>query len=315
VIPPPSDTGGDFAAALRRLLDPASRPSPGVVRQLSSPTPDDLTAGSAIWSAAPVARRQRLARDLLSAAEADFDLDFRRVFLEFLSDPDPVVRATAVDGLWEAVDPVVMARLVDLLGADDAPVVRARAAASLGTFVEMGELGRLDERSAAVVLDLLLRVAADTREPVEVRRRAVESAGFADHPAVGAVIEAAHRSPDRAMRAGALRAMGNSADDRWAEDVLAALDAADPELRFEAAHAAGELALGAGVARLIEIAREDDRELQVEAIWSLGEIGGAKAQRAAERLLASTDDPVLEEALEDALATMALSDGNMWWSA
>jgi len=159
----------------------------------------------------------------------------------------------------------------------------------------------------------LIEVAADEREDLEVRRRALESAGFADREDVQALIEYAIDTPERALRAGALRAMGHSADVVWEPDVLAWLDHAEPELRFEAARAAGELALASAVpqlARLIEDAA--DRAVQIEAIAALGEIGGAPAQRALERLAERIDPDEAEDlvaAIDDAISTAALADG------
>lgn len=299
-----------FDSALQALADPKELPSVAQLRALSGATAANMAGWAAVWPALPPQRRQWVAGQLAALAEDDVQVSFKPQFVFLLDDPDAQVRATAIDGLWEAQDLFLMDRFVHFLAHDAAAPVRARAAAALGTFLELGELERIDIRRTRQVLLALLDAANDEGEDLEVRRRATESAGFADSPQVRALITDAIASPERPLRAAALRAMGNSADERWAEEVLAGLEDPDPGLRFEAAHAAGELALAAAVPLLADLAGGDDREVQIEAIWALGEIGGDAGRRALERLAGDVaEDEDLAEAFEAALATAMLSAG------
>jgi HEAT repeat protein len=159
-------------------------------------------------------------------------------------------------------------------------------------------------------VQLLLRVGGDEGEDAEVRRRAIESVGYAEDRNVRTLIESAVASGDRVLCAGALRAMGNSADTRWGSEVLEWLDELDRDLCWEALHAAGALGLRAGVPQLAALAESEDRDIQKEAIWALGEIGGARAKRALKVLAADlADDEALADAVDEALATLALSEG------
>lgn len=303
-----------FEAALHSLAAPDEPLSASLVRALSGASGADLATWSRQWPDIATERRQRIAHLLLTTTEADFQVNFKPLFINLLDDPDPEVRAMAIDGLWEAHDLFLMDRFVEFLASDLDPEVRAHAAAALGTFLELGELDKIDIRRTRRALLVVLDAANDEGEDLEVRRRATESAGYADSPQVRALIEDAINSPERAMRAAAVRAMGNSADDRWAEEVLAGLEDPDPELRFEASHAAGELAIGAAVPLLADLAAGGDREIQLEAIWALGEIGGEPARRVLERLAGTLDyDDDVAEAFEDALATVMLSEGIADW--
>jgi hypothetical protein len=67
--------------------------------------------------------------------------------------------------------------------------------------------------------------------------------------------------------------------------------------------------LSSAVEGLIALAEGEDREVQHEAVWALGEIGGRAAGRALERLAARSTDQDLLGAVEDALAMIALDEG------
>jgi hypothetical protein len=61
------------------------------------------------------------------------------------------------------------------------------------------------------------------------------------------------------------------------------------------------------------LALGDDREIQLVAIWSLGEIGGKESMRVLEFLLGKAEedeDDDLEEAVEDAIGNASLNRDN-----
>jgi hypothetical protein len=281
---------------------------------LSDPRDEELVVWREVWADLPAARRRWIANRLFEATEADFQVAFKRLFVEMLGDADAEVRALALDGLWEAEDVRLMHRFVEILKGDLSALVRARAAAALGTYVRLGQLDRISGNDARLALYALADAAGDESEDPDVRRRATESAGFAEYSEVGGLIEAAIESDLPGMRAGALRAMGNSADERWEPEVTAFLESPVPELRFEAARAAGELVLSNTVPLLVALTEDVDLEIKLEAVWALGEIGGDMAKGVLENMHASADDPDLEDAIEDALSAMALSEGEMPWS-
>jgi len=117
-------------------------------------------------------------------------------------------------------------------------------------------------------------------------------------------IEEAHESDEQLMRVSAVFAMGRSYDERWNETVLREMRNDDPEIRYEAARAAGELEIEEAVTLLGQIAVVDEREIKEVAIWSLGEIGGSQAVRLLTALAEDAEeaeDEDLKEAIEDAI--------------
>jgi HEAT repeat protein len=88
--------------------------------------------------------------------------------------------------------------------------------------------------------------------------------------------------------------MGRSQDSRWLPTILLQLESEDPEIRFEAARAAGLLGSTDALPVLILAARDDDAEVRHVAISAIGQIGGRGAVRALERLAADAGEADLE---------------------
>lgn len=281
-----------------------------LIYRLSDPTAEELRAFEDVWADTPVERRRLLLTRLFELSEVNFEVDFTDVAHLALRDEDDEVRKLGIKALWENQEPATMRQIVRMLRQDAATEVRAAAAQALGRFVLAGELGEFSEAAAQEAEASLLEAWFELEESPEVRRRALESIAYSEREEVPNLIEEALNNPNVQMQASALFAMGRSSDERWADPVLAALYHPEPELRFEAARAAGELFLSTAVHRLAEMLTEEDREIQQAAIWSLGEIGGDDAQRA---LLTFAEDDNLDDVtldiLEDALNTAALSTG------
>jgi HEAT repeat protein len=92
------------------------------------------------------------------------------------------------------------------------------------------------------------------------------------------------------MRISAVFGMGRSADMRWANIVIAELFSVNPEMRYEAARACGELQLREAVPELEELADDIDREVQEAALWALGQIGGDEARKILNRYCLAGDE-------------------------
>src|SRR5690606_38855946 len=101
-----------------------------------------------------------------------------------LLDPDPEVRATSIDGLWENEEVTLVGPFLSALRADPSPEVRAAAAQALGRFVLAGELEEIEEAiQDRIVAELLITIHL-VGESIEVKRRALESAAYACTPEV-----------------------------------------------------------------------------------------------------------------------------------
>lgn len=298
-----------FDALLATLRDETNSVPATAIYRLSALPADDLAALAEAWDSLPVDRRRVLLSRLNEVSEANFEVDFRAVAELALDDDDDEVRRLAIACLWEVETPSLMRRLMDILTDDPSATAREAAASALGRFVLLGELEELPQELTAPVEELLLQVCRLETEPLDVRRRALESLAYSGREEVCYLIEDAYDHETLRMRSSAVFAMGRNADERWAVYVLQELESDEAEILYEAAHAAGELELAEAVPSLVDLLDSDDIELKLAAIWSLGEIGGPEARRALNEAAAQTDNEDLLDAIDDALAMAALAEG------
>jgi HEAT repeat protein len=189
--------------------------------------------------------------------------------------------------------------------------VRAAAATGLGRYAYLAEIEELSEADAGRLRDALLATVLDTRQPLDVHRRALESAGyFAGSDEIQRQIEQAYASDEQLLRESAVVAMGRSMQKRWLPTIAAELGSSSPALRYEAARASGEMAEEARsvVPRLASLLNDADTEVAFAAIWALGEIGGEAAKRLLQQMRKNGDE-ARRQAAADALEELALQDG------
>jgi HEAT repeat protein len=291
----------EFEELLKKLGDSQTPLSISSLYGLSHLTRAEAQLFQEVWSLVDAGRRQWILQSLVDIAEASFEVDFNPIFRLCLNDEDAVVRSRAIEGLWEDEDLTLAGVLVRLLRDDPSESVRAAAATSLGRFVLLGELEEIEAAPAMMVEDALLGAIYDPHETLEVRRRAVESIAYSGQAQVQDIIEMAYYDDEEKMRISAIFAMGRSADPLWHEMVIAELDDPNPEMRYEAARACGELEASAALSALIYLIEADpDPEVQEMAIWALGRIGGKEARRVLEACCESEDE-ALRQAAEEAL--------------
>lgn len=264
-----------------------------------------------LWQKIADTRRVEIAHATVELSEDNVDLDFAELWYWLLEDASASVRVSAVEGLWEDTSLRVLRRLIGLLRQDPSEQVRAAAAAGLGHFAYTAALGELDsDEQVAALVEALLATVRDQHEPLEVRRRALESAGyFADSDAIQQQVEQAFRSDEQLLRESALVAMGRSMLERWLPTIAAQLESPSPALRYEAARAAGEMSDTARslLGKLLPLLNDSDTEVALAAIWAMGQIGGERAKRALQQLRKSAD-PARSQAAEDALEELTLGD-------
>ncbi|MEO6624372.1 MAG: HEAT repeat domain-containing protein [Burkholderiaceae bacterium] len=301
-------TETDFSSIMARLAD-TGRPVPmASLYHLSDLKREDQAAFEALWHTMAAERRLHILQNLHEIAEANFEVVFENVFRLGLDDESPEVRALAIKSLWESEDETLIAPLLETLQHDPDGLVRASAASALGRFVYLGELEEIPAVSARKVEDALLDVIMGEDE-LEVRRRALEAVAYANRPEVEGLIDEAYESPEDSLRLSAVFAMGRSADDeRWSDIVRAELENSDPEMRFEAARAAGELELQLAGPELADLATDVDTQVREAAIWSLGQIGGDFARQTLTALLEAAEDEDDQEFIEEALANLDYTD-------
>ena len=263
-----------------------------------------------MWPAISPHRRREVLEELVDLSEANFEVDFTPVFLLGLGDEDADVRTLSINGLWEDEEPILIAPLLHLLQTDEVAKVRAAAASALGRFIYLGELEELDPNLIVPIKTVLLDTIHLPGEDIEVRRRAVESVAFFSGPDITQIIESAYYDDDDKMQVSAVFAMGRNADARWRPRVVAELDNANTEIRFEAARACGELETADAVPKLIDLIESDpDVQVQEVAIWALGRIGGPIAREALE-ICVGSEVETLALAAEEALDEINLFSGS-----
>jgi HEAT repeat protein len=211
--------------------------------------------------------------------------------------------------LWEDHDVRLIPSLVSLLE-DEAVSVRAAAATSLGRFVLLGELGKIRPAPFGQAYEALLAICQDSEEHMEPHRRALESLSYVGSEDVVRLIHQAYDTPEEKMQVSAVFSMGRSADTRWAEYVKQELFSPNPELRFEAARACGELQLPDTVSQLDELTEDADPEVQEAALWALGQIGGDKAREILERFC-EAEGEATRAAAEAALDELEFMHGDL----
>lgn len=284
---------------LERIKDEKQKFPLNSLYGLSHLMPEEMALFREAWPEVKVERRRGIIRSLVEIAESHVGTDFSAIFRFCLGDEDEIVRVQAVEGLWEDEDLSLIGHLLHLLENDPSSLVRAAAATSLGRFVLLGELGEIEAAPALKVQDALFRAIQDEHETLEVQRRAVESIAYSGGAEVIDIIEEAYSHEDEKMRVSAVFAMGRNLDPCWNKFLLRELDSPNPEMRYEAACACGEMENPDAVPHLARlVARDPDPEVKEAAIWALGSIGGEEARRILTEISASEDESLREAAIE-----------------
>jgi HEAT repeat protein len=286
-------------------LQEGNRPSAVLVGQLSGLASDEAEDFRSSWARVPVERRRAILELAVELAENDVQLEFTTVFRASLADPDPLVRATAIEGLWEDDEFRTADQLARILRQDPAESVRVAAALGLARFAVLAETGKLYAPSASRVRAALLEAVTDPHETPDVRRRSLEALGAFGDPTVGDLIARAYADSDSKLRASAVFAMGRNGDERWLATILHELENPNPELRFEAARAAGELESPRALVPLITRLDDEDVEVRLAVIGALAQIGGDVARKALQRC-AKSEDVAIRDAANDALGELDL---------
>jgi HEAT repeat protein len=200
-----------------------------------------------------------------------------------------------------------MGRLLTILRNDPDESVREAAAIALGRFTSNAQCNKLGiPTEGSRLRDTLLASARDSSEDEEVVRRVVESLGYYHQDKeVQQLIALQYKKRDEFSESAVL-AMGRTMDPEWTPIIMHELNSERPEMRYEAAHSAGEMVLKDAVPRLVDLIDDSDTEVRLMAIWALGQIGGAPASRALTENLQSKD-PAIREAAQEALQEISFA--------
>lgn len=302
-------TNEELQQKLAALADPDLMLAKRELAVFAGLDPAQVQALQPVWYRLEQGRRQECVQFMHTLMEDNVDLDFRPFLLACLNDPDEQVRAVAVDGLWEDDSPSMLETLLALLD-DPAGSVRTAAAIGLSRFAYRASLDELPATTAQRIYQRLYAVVQDQRQPLDVRRRALEALGYLpDQPGVLELIDAGYRSDEQALRESALVAMGRTVREDYLPVLKLELQSPSPAMRYEAARAAGEMADTAEslLPHLLPMTDDDDLEISLAAIWALGEIGGERARATLQRLSRSAEGE-RQDAAAEALAALDLTD-------
>lgn len=274
-----------------------------IVYGLSDLQPKEQRAIEPVWNALSVIAKHRVLRALNEASEAMFELSYREIATLGLDDASGLIRSTSIDLLWTDESEETMRKLMRMADTDSDAAVRTRALEQLGRFILLGEYGDIADELAEQAQALTLKIHTDNAEPVALRRRALESLANSSHPAVCDLIKAAYADGNHELRIGAIFAMGRTCSNTWRDQLMDELESGDNECAFEAIRACGQIQLKEAARRIGEFTLSEDQELQMIAIWSLGEIGGRHAIDVLSSLEERAQDDDMVAAIDEALDT------------
>ena len=104
--------------------------------------------------------------------------------------------------------------------------------------------------------------------------------------------------------------MGRTGETNWLPVILKELDSREPTIRYETAHACGELGDEDAVPHLIPLLEDDDYQVQLAGIKALGKIGGTLAKKILLNC-AKEGDSTLEDAARDELQNIEFLEDPM----
>jgi hypothetical protein len=229
--------------------------------------------------------------------------------------------AAELAGDLVVINDELAAALVDVLESERHPEeIRARAAISLGPVLEEVDTDGFDDPETLPIVEAtfrriqeaLRRVYMDASAPKEVRRRALEGAVRAPQARHHDAIRTAFASGDEAWVLTAVFCMRFVRG--FDEQILEALNSADPDIHYEAVLAAGNWGIDSAWPHIAGLLASESTEkpLLLAAIEAVPEFRADSAAEILGDLLESDDDDIVE-AVEDALAmAKGLSDDVAW---
>ena len=282
------------------------------LRALSEPDRDTLAGCLRLWPSVDPARRREVLAAMQQLEQDQSALDFHRVALTALRDPDAATRMLAVRGLREQDRAEYMRLLASQLREDPVPMVRVEIAKALANYVIGLEFGLLADDDAETLTAALRDAVEDVEETDEVRGSALEAIGAWSDESTAELISDLYEAGNPPLRLAAIRAMGRNASEGWLDLLIYHFDDEDADMRAAAAEAAGQLLMDEAVDPLVMLASEDkDDDVQVAAIRALGEIGNEEVERILNRWLTERRAPYIQDAIREALAEVQVITAEM----
>lgn len=295
---------------LETLADDSGHVAAADFIELSDLSPEELGSFARAWFDFSIERQRWLVARLVEAAEDNAELDFTALFKMFLKDEDEELLEKAMEGLWEHEDRSIIPGLIQIIRSDRSPSVRAAAAVALGKFPVLVQEGKLLAKDGDSIQQTLMEVLNDPDQHLEVRRRSLEAVAPFNTSDINEFLSRAYESSDLKLKSSSIYAMGRTGEPAWLPVILKELDSREPTIRYETAHACGELGDEDAVPHLIPLLEDDDYQVQLAGIKALGKIGGPLAKKILLHC-AKEGDAALEDAARDELQNIEFLEDPM----
>lgn len=295
----------EFGEALAAIQ--AESLEPRMLTGFSDMTRNDVRKLNTVWRGLPEETRVTIADHILALGQADVLLDYQRFYRLLLDDSVAAVRQAGAAGLSMYEDEDLIDPLVRLASNDPDDGVRVVATESLATFTTLGEFLELPERTVRKLRTALLAIIKDATASEALRAAALAAAAVrSGDEDIQNAVEAFFSSGDPELRLGAIRAMGRSGHSRWLPLLDTAARDTDPDVRQLVAGALGAFESEV-VPVLTMLVREDPEEpVRLEAIQSLGAVGGRQALESLQTLRDYVSDDEIEA------VDLAIAEAEAW---
>jgi len=292
---------------ITELADRKKRILNSTLAELSNLSAQELELFLGAWAVLEAKRRREIISRLVELAYDNVEFNFDSIFENCLADRDADVRSGAIEGLWENEKASLIDPLISLLKQDRSEKVQVSAATALGKFAMLAEHEKLRPNHTVKISQALISVNNDKSRPEEVRRRTLEAVAPLSLPQVKVAINEAYQSTSNRLRVSSIYAMGKNCDPFWLPILLKELDNDDPEIRYEAVGACGELEEAETVPYLVNLVNDPDTDVQLATIRTLGKIGGVEAKKCLNQCLDNPNQAV-SQAAEQALAEIEATE-------
>jgi HEAT repeat protein len=253
-------------------------------------------------------------KTLLETPPWDWPEDAGKLLLKTLvekpaNEADRLIAADLVGDSPIMNDELANALLAIIGSGDESEELRAVAAISLGPALEEAYLDDFEDPDDVAITeptfqsirDSLHKLYLDESNPKEVRRQILEAAVRAPQDWQTSAISAAYSSGDKDWMLTAVFAM------RWVrgfeDQILEALESADPEIHYEAVNAAGGRELDAAWSHVVALVK-DPSTPKLLLLAAIEAVGNIRPQEAGEILvdLADSRDEEIAEAASEAIS-------------
>ena len=235
---------------------------------------------------------------------------FREVLIDRrANESDRLVAAELAGDMVVINDELADSLMAIIRSAVEPEGLRARAAISLGPVLEQADIDGFDDPDDVPITqgtfrniqDAFQKLYFDNSVPKEVRRRILEASVRAPESWHQNAIGTAYSSGDREWMLTAVFSM------RWVrgfdDQILEALESADPDIHYEAVEAAGNWGVAAAWSHVVAIV-QDASSPKPLLLAAIGAVAGIRPKEAVGILAELTDsnDEEIAEAADEAMA-------------